>query len=285
MKTDYNLDKYKCYPTIANKYKVLKQLNNGVFGTIYKCENIRTKELVAIKMELADSLVKSLKNEARIYQYLSTISGIPRLKWFGKFDDYTYLVMDLLGLSITEFKCKHYYEIRLEQVLNIGIQMINIIKLVHEKDLLHRDIKPDNFMFDLNESTNKIYLIDFGLAKRYRYDCKHISENTISSLIGTPTFVSLNIHNGCEPSRRDDIESCIYVLLYMLWSDFYWVNLNIDQIIQEKKDIFNTSSCVPMFIRNMLLYVRNMTFEEEPDYPFLINVLKYELKYNNDNKH
>ena len=128
--------------------------------------------------------------------------------------------------------------------------MLTIIKAVHNKDLLHRDIKPDNFMLDLNETTNKLYLIDFGLAKRYNYDGKHISENTNCSLIGTPKYVSLNVHNCCEPSRRDDIESCIYVMIYMLFGDNFWFNPNMEHLIECKKKLNNYS--IQKFVKKQL---------------------------------
>lgn len=269
--------------SIANKYNIIRKLNEGKFGTIYECENMRTKEKVAIKMELSSSPLISLKNEAKIYQYLGNVSRIPRLKWFGKFNDYTYLVMDLLGLSLKEYIRKNK-KIHLEHILNISIQMLLIIRTIHYKDLLHRDIKPDNFMFNVNEETNKLYLIDFGLAKRYMYDGKHISENNISSLIGTPNYVSLNVHNGYEPSRRDDIESCIYVIIYMLLGETIWASINIEKMIEYKKNMFN-GGIVPEFITKMLSIVRNMTFEEEPDYDLLINMLKDEMNYNCNNNH
>jgi serine/threonine protein kinase len=162
---------------------------------------------------------------------------------------------------------------QLNDALTNGIQIISILKSVHNKYLLHRDIKPDNLMFSLS---NKLYLIDFGLSKRYNYNGTHIPENKISHLIGTPNFVSLNVHNHIEPSRRDDIESCIYIILYLILGRLYWFNTDIEKMVELKKNV----SFIPRFIKNMLVYVRNMTFEERPDYDLLINILKDEMHKN-----
>lgn len=256
---------------IANKYRIIEKINEGRFGSIYKCENNRTKEMVAIKMELTNSSLNLLKNEAKIYQYLGDQPGIPRLKWFGKFGDFTYLAIDLLDMSL-----KQYRPIQLKDALNIGIQMLNIVQCVHNKYLLHRDIKPDNFMLSNNNLNIKLYLIDFGLAKRYNYNGIHIPEKPIANLIGSPNFVSLNVHNNVEPSRRDDIESCIYVILYLILGSLDWFNKPIKNIVVLKKDIIN----MPFFIKNMLTNVRKMTYEERPNYDLLVNILKDEINNN-----
>ena len=261
---------------IANKYKIIEKLNEGRFGSIFKCENTRTKELVAVKMELTNSSLNLLKNEAKIYQYLGDQYGIPRLKWFGKFGDYTYLAIDLLGSSLSQ-TIKQNGSMPLNNVITIGIQMLSILKAVHNKYLLHRDIKPDNFMFSL--TNNKLYLIDFGLAKRYDYNGTHIPENRTANIIGSPNFVSLNVHNKIEPSRRDDVESCVYIMLYMILGRLYWFNTDIETMVALKKDVINVLP-VSLFIKNMLLNVRNMSFEERPDYDLLINILQDEM---NDN--
>jgi serine/threonine protein kinase len=254
---------------IANKYKVIDKLTNGSFGTIYKAENIRTHEFVAIKLELKNGNSKSLKNEAKIYQYLGKTDGFPQLKWFGSTEDITYLVIDLLGNSLS--KMIHVYtRLSLKTSLNLGVQIIKLVQTLHDKCLLHRDIKPENLLFGLGKSTNKLHLVDFGFTKRYNYDGKHIEETHIKKIIGSPTFVSLNVHNGIEPSRRDDLESCIYVILYMLYGDLEWLNAkNNTNMKLLKSDLTK----MPQFIQSMLKYVRGLSFSETPNYDGLIYML------------
>ena len=265
---------------IANKYKLIEKINEGSFGTVFKAENIRTNEFVAIKFENKSHQIKCLKNEAKIYQYLGKLDGFPQIKTFGTTDKVNYLVIELLGNSLVNV-ITYYKALYIKTVLVLGIQIIKIIKSLHSKSLLHRDIKPSNFIFGTRNNTNKLFLVDFGFAKRYDYNGKHIEEKNIKNIIGSPNFVSLNIHNNIEPSRRDDIESCIYVILTMLFGSLEWFHKdNLNEIIQLKTQIISVNE-VPSFIKKMLYYVRTMKFDERPDYDYLINLMVKEFNNNN----
>ena len=193
---------------ISKKYKIINKISEGKFGEVFEGENIRSGEKVAIKFEYKHDNLKMLKNEAKIYQLLKNKDGFPQLKWFGSNNEMNYLIIELLGCSLKK-RINMYKKFCLKTVLLLGIQMITRIRILHDNDLLHRDIKPDNFLFGLIENTNKLYLIDLGLCKRYNFNGKHIVKKNINSIIGSGNFVSINIHNGSEPSRRDDLESCI----------------------------------------------------------------------------
>jgi serine/threonine protein kinase len=261
---------------IANKYILIGKINNGSFGTVFKAENYRTKELVAIKFENKSDQMKSLKNEAKIYQYLGKLDGFPELKMFGTTEKENYLVISLLGNSLSHV-INHYKALSLKNVLKLGIQIIQRIKSLHDKFLLHRDIKPSNFIFGTDNNTNKLFLVDFGFAKRYDYNGKHIEEKNINSIIGSANFVSLNVHNLIEPSRRDDIESCIYIILTMLLGKLEWFNkTKLEEIAVLKKQILTIDE-VPSFIKIMLYYIRTIHFDEKPDYEYLINLMVKEL--------
>ena len=145
---------------IAKKYKLINKISDGSFGEVFKGENIRSGEMVAIKIEKKIDEIKTLKNEAKIYQYLGKKEGFAQLKWFGTNDKINYLAVDLLGYSLTKM-IEHYKAFSLKTVLLLGIQIIQRIHILHEHSLLHRDIKPDNFLFGLGPNTNKLYLIDF----------------------------------------------------------------------------------------------------------------------------
>jgi len=267
---------------IANKYKLIEKINEGTFGTVFKAENIRTKELVAIKFENKSDKIKSLKNEAKIYQYLGKLNGFPQLKFFGTTDKHNYLVIDLFGNSLTNI-ITYYKILSLKTVLVLGIQIIKRIESLHNKCLLHRDIKPSNFVFGKEQDTNKIFLIDFGFSKRYDYNGIHIEEKRINHIIGSTNFVSLNIHNHIEPSRRDDLESCIYIILTMLFGKLEWFyKTNIDEIILLKKQIIMIDT-IPSFIKKMLQYVRSLKFDERPDYHYLIDFMVKEFNNNSFN--
>jgi serine/threonine protein kinase len=261
---------------LSNKYELLEKLNSGSFGTVYKAKHVRTGELVAVKME-QNGLTNSLKNEAKVYQYLLNEPGFPKLKWFKKEDQLTYLVIDLLVCSLTTL-VKMKGSLLNKVILQIGIQMIKRVETLHGKYMLHRDIKPDNFMLD---RARNLCLIDFGLCKRYDYNGSHIEEKQITSIIGSVNFVSLNVHKGIEPSRRDDIESCIYIILYLLLNgELPWTKLkDNDKIAYLKEQLTNLyDHSLSPFIKDMLVKTRQLAFNEEPKYNELINILENELK-------
>jgi serine/threonine protein kinase len=281
---------------IANKYKILNKISEGSFGLVYKGQNIRTGEKVAIKIEKRSGEYNILKTEAKIYQYLGKLDGFPQLKWFGTDVKYNYLVIDL-------FHCSLHSLIGVEErtsfhsALHFGIQMIERLETLHSKLLLHRDIKPDNFLLD---STNKIYLIDYGFCKRYDHDGKHIEEKKINSIIGTVNFISINVHKYSEPSRRDDLESVIYIIIYMLYGTLPWIrntelesvseisdhkkssdtvnenDIKLDFSNEEIMQMKQNTNYLPGFIREMLQYVRQLSFTEKPDYKHLKNMLNSE---------
>lgn len=265
---------------ISNKYQLTEKISEGAFGSVFKAENKRTKELVAIKFENKIDNIKSLKNEAKIYQYLGKLDGFPQIKMFGTTEKHNYLVMDLLGVSLSNI-ISYYKALSLKTVLTLGIQIIQRIKCLHDKFLLHRDIKPSNFIFGLNTENTKLHLVDFGFSKRYDYDGTHINETTIKHIIGSPNFVSLNVHNHIEPSRRDDVESCIYVILTMLLGHLEWFNKSDLNDIKTLKTQLLSVNEVPSFIKIMLYYVRELEFDERPDYDYLIELMTKEYKNNN----
>jgi len=271
---------------ISNKYNLIEKISEGSFGSVFKAENIRTKENVAIKFEIKMDNIKSLKNEAKIYQYLGKINGFPQLKMFGTTDKVNYLVIDLLGNSLSN-TILYFNKLSLKTTLIIGTQMINRIKVLHENQLLHRDIKPSNFLFGLEKDINKLYLVDFGFSKRYIYSGTHIQEKKLTKIVGSLNFVSLNIHNYVEPSRRDDLESCIYIMLTMLLGKLEWFDKsNLNEIYKLKEQIILLEE-VPNFIKFLLNYVRKMKFDETPDYNYIINIIIETFKTNlfeNDDK-
>ena len=256
---------------LANKYKLLEKLSQGSFGKVFKAENIRTGEIVAIKTEVKSKEQKSLKMEAKIYQYLANTDGIPQLKWFGATNNVNYLVTNLLEHSVTSL-VKKYGRLSVKTVLLLGTQMIERLEILHGHYLIHRDIKPDNFMINISDKTNKVFLIDFGFCKRYNYEGNHIEFNMNKTLIGTPNYVSLNVHKGCEPSRRDDLESCLYVMIYMLFGKFFSVNGEEQDpfkiLVLKKEQLTN----IPRFLTIAINYVRTLRFEEEPDYKYIIRI-------------
>ena len=251
---------------IANKYKLLEVIGNGEFGSIYKAENIRTREMVALKKEPIHSNLKLLKNETRVYHYLNNCIGFPNVLWYGVDNDDYVMAIQLLGPSLRNIKEKHILPIPYETVLEIGIQMVKRLEILHNKGLIHRDIKPDNFLIGLNNEKKRIYLIDFGFCKKFILDNgSHILLRDNRPIIGTPNFISLNVHYGLEASRRDDLESVAYIMYYLMgYSD------KMQNIIEFKKRLVRDTNNV---ISYFLLYCQTLRFEDKPDYLHLIQIL------------
>jgi serine/threonine protein kinase len=260
---------------INNKYKIINRIGSGSFGSIYKAQNIRTKEFVAIKVEPIKDNLKLLKNESNIYNYLNGLKCVPILKWFGKDETNYYMVINLLGISLQELKNK-MLKIPLTLVLKIGIKIINILRLIHEKGLVHRDIKPDNFLFGVNSF--HIYLIDFGFCKLYVHDGIHNQAKKTHNLIGSMNYASISSHKRCELSRRDDLESLGYMLLYFINGTLPWNNDNNEKEVVLKKINIINDSCYPNILLDYLRYVTSLKYEEKPNYDFIIDYFTKEIE-------
>jgi serine/threonine protein kinase len=277
---------------INEKYKLNKIIGEGSFGKIFEAKHILSAELVAIKIE--KKMDKSiLKHEASMYNECKSIKGIPKLRGFGKENEYNYIVTDLLGDSIELIKQKCGGTLNLRSVLSIGIQLLTIFEQLHNKGIIHRDIKPENILLGLSQRRRKdVYLIDFGLAKYYIDNNRdHIQMNSNKKLTGTLKYVSLNVQNGIEPSRRDDLESIGYILIYCLKGCLPWEGSvgDIDtkyayiKRVKEETELHQLCSTMPYEFLTYMDYCRKLEYNETPDYTYLkcifMNLFK-RMKYN-----
>jgi serine/threonine protein kinase len=261
---------------VNKKYKIINKIGGGSFGQIYKGQNIRTSEFVAIKVEPIAGGINLLKHESIIYQYLQNCPGVPSVKWFGKDDHNYYMVINLLGESLQSIKNKKQtFSLRL--VLQIGIKIIRLLKTIHDKGLVHRDIKPDNFLLGLDNDKNNIYIIDFGFCKTYMRDGTHIPLSKTSNLIGSLTYASAKSHDFIELARRDDLESLGYMLIYFYLGNLPWQNVLESRIKELKQKILECDE-IPSGLIEYLKYVVNLGFDEEPDYSLAIHIFEREIE-------
>ena len=261
---------------LNDKYKIIEELGEGAFGKIYVGKNINTDEKVAVKLQTDEGSIL-LRNEARIYNLLRDVKGIPRLKIFGKEHGINYMVMQLLGKTVIDNNNSVH-------VINIGIQIIDIIRDIHSRGVIHRDIKPDNILYSLN-TKEQIYLIDFGLSLCYRdNNGRHISKGSSRDIVGSINFISVNIHKGITASRRDDIISIFYVLVYLIVGDLPW---NINKMKETKiekmyNNVFKMKQNINLLskygihenIYKMYEHCLILDYSDEPDYDYLCRLLK-----------
>ena len=264
---------------IFSKYKILKKIGKGSFGTVYSGIILLNEKEIAIKIEKKDKIKQgTLETEAHRLIYIQG-EGIPKIYCFGNNMTHNLLVIELLGKSLDEIFNS------LKTICVLGIEMIKRIKYLHSKYHIHRDIKPENFLIGRNENSNKIYLIDFGLSKKFFSKSKneHIKFSTGKGIIGTARYCSRNTHKGFEQGRRDDIESIGYVLIYFFFGSLPWQNLKVKQgesyydKIGKKK--INTSfedltKGLPEEFLYYFKYVDSLNFEDEPNYDFLIGLFQ-----------
>ena len=268
----------------STKYRLQKKIGSGSFGDIYLAVNINTSEEVAVKLEAQQAKHPQLMYESKVYRILSGPQGtvgIPRVRWYGMHErDYNVLVMDLLGPSLEDLFNFCHRKFSLKTVLMLADQMIARIEHIHNKNFLHRDIKPDNFLMGIAKECNRLYIVDFGLAKKYRDNRtrSHIPYREDKNLTGTARYASINAHLGIEQSRRDDMESLGYVLMYFLRGSLPWQGLKAatkkqkyDKISEKKMSTPVESLCkgFPGELSMYLNYCRGLRFEDSPDYMYL----------------
>ena len=259
-----------------SKYKAVKKLGEGSFGKVYKAEY--NGDDYAIKMESKSKEQGLLEIEATIMSYLKG-PNIPYIKSYGYSGDFNVLVMQLLDKSLEDLINK-YNTFSIKTTAMLGYQMVNILQYIHDRHIIHRDIKPDNFVMGAHEDNAKLYILDFGLAKKYRSSRTLIQYPYIKKkkLTGTARYASIHALEAYEQSRRDDLESVGYVLMYFLRGNLPWQGLKVrskedryKKILEKKRETSSQDLCkgYPKEFFEYVEYTRNLEYEENPNYDLL----------------
>ncbi|CAD8079980.1 unnamed protein product [Paramecium sonneborni] len=265
----------------ASQYNVLSYIGCGSDHTIYKVENSLTQELCAIKIEKSAG-IGQIKNEIEMLKKLQGISGIPELKSYGiTSDNKLFIIVPLFQYNLKEVAKEK--QLSLSQILRIGLRMTEILENIHCNNVLHLDLKPENIMFSKqiqdDQNTIKpeiIQLIDFGLSQKFNQNSTFLKDTFIGSL----SFASRQSHNGEQLGFKDDLESLIYILVYLRNQKLPWLQKpswgckKVDiQIIGKVKTFHYNSQTLysnfPLGFQDIMQYIDTLKYYVMPDYSYI----------------
>ena len=277
---------------VGGKYRLIRKIGEGTFGKIYEGlhkEKEEHKETVAvklIKLDASNEHKKIFENEIEVYERLKGIKNIPSLFASGIEGKFGYIVMDMFPQSLEELHINYKDQLSLKVVIHLGLEMMTIIEDIHSRGIIHRDLKPANFLLKANkENITELYLIDFGLSQLFLDDKhKHIMMKTNETIVGTIRYMSINVHQGFTASRRDDLETLGYILMYLYYGELPWQSkkqtssntLHSDKkknVLESKERLMWSKDGINDFIL-FILYCRNLGYSDKPCYDYLKNILK-----------
>jgi len=285
----------KKYKYIFKKYKPIKKIGKGSFGNIYSVIRLKDKSAFAMKTERIDAKEKMLESEAFTLYNIQKGFGIPKIITYGHNQNYNILIETLLGDSLENIFIKRKSKCNIIDACAVGIQIIDRLEWIHSKNIIYRDIKPENFLIGINDP-NVIYIIDFGLCKKYRSSKtgKHILPKIGLKFHGNFKFSSSNAIKGKESSRRDDIISLGYMLIYLIkkglpWDYIYKANKLTSSKYIELVFLKETNAYGKLFndllseFKEFIQYAENLKFEQDPNYSYLRSILNKIIENNNFN--
>lgn len=283
---------------IKENFCIVKEIGRGSFGSVYQGKHRHSGEDLACKVEKKTQELNKerLRDEYKIYKFfrMKSLTCVPKVYSLLRTKALNIMIMQLLGKSLDVILLEHDNHLDLGTVMCIGLLIISGIEQIHQCGIIHRDIKPNNFMFGRKEDNDDchLYIVDFGLSKFWKNSVNgsHISHKQGRSLIGTARYASINIHLGIEPSRRDDLESIGYLLVYLAKGSLPWQGLqkkkngsSINDIRDKKMSTSTEKLCfgLPECFREIIDYAKSLSFQEKPDYELMKNIIIQSAQTNN----
>lgn len=279
---------------LLSKYYLLSKLGTGSFADVYVAYRMSDRKCVAVKIEkrydfdVAHNSIHQHKSklmfEYDVYNDLHSNHHyyfIPKIYDFIQTTEYNMMVLQLFGKSLSDMYDKCNKTFQLPTIFAISIQLIMLIEKLHTSGYLHRDIKPNNFLLGTKRK-DKIFITDFGLSKKYIKNGEHIKYKEGTVFVGTARYSGINVHDGIETSRRDDLESIGYMLIFFMKGTLPWQGLGRDKPrndmikvigdVKKSTSVMTLCAGLPPCFSEFMLYCRNLKFDETPSYKVLIKL-------------
>ena len=288
---------------ILDNYKIQKKIDENWIIKICSGIDLTTKKEYIIKLVRKNLLIlqeRRLINSSHLEKEVELLINqklfiLPELIKYGYEFEYNYLILSSPKISLEQLFIFHKKSFSLKRACELALNILDTIEILHNHNIIHRDLKPQVLSSEIKgKKTEIIKLFDFGFWKYYRNKNGHIPYKQYKKIIGKNLlFCSINSLNGIELSRRDDLESLAYMLIYFIKGALPWENNDIKnkeerikKIIEMKKNMGLEILCekLPEEIRLFISYTKNLKFEEEPEYNYLKNLLKVVINTKNSDK-
>lgn len=264
---------------VGGSFVLGHRIGFGSFGEVFAASRVGEQTArYAVKVEPISARNPKLKHEARILKKLAPSGVSPRVYMYSSGERHSFMVIDKMGANLEDLLQLSGGVLSHATVAMLAVQMLHIVEVIHSYGLIHRDIKPENFLMGTGENAQRVYAIDFGLAKRFHQLGEHIPWKTDKrGLTGTARYASIPSHCGIEQSRRDDLESLAYVLLYLVVGKLPWQGFRMQdkeqkfaKILEMKRSDSVRALCraVPAEFSSFVEYVRSLGFDHSPDYRY-----------------
>jgi serine/threonine protein kinase len=258
-----------------DRFRVGKQLSRRNSCVVHRGKDIKTGAKVVINLEPECTRKPSLMHEARVLQVLEKMDGVPKIIHLGVESNFNVMVVDMLGPSLEDLY-RHCKGFDTRTIGNLALQMLNRLELLHAKDLVHRNIRPESFVIGNGTKISQLHMVGLGNAKNYKHSKskEHVQLKERKDTTSNPVFASLQTHLGVEHSRRDDLESLGYVLVYFFKGSLPWQVAAQDgheDAVQIKRSVSMEDLCqgCPRELEMYVRYCRSLEFKERPNYTLI----------------